>query len=255
MAMALGHSLSKARSSAPEPVPRSAMRRACWRRSPRAANAVSTTVSVSGRGTNVSSLRLNGSPQNSLTPRMRATGSCARRRCASAVMAVRSDDVTWRAPWLTMPAASRLSAWPTRMRASSSGESSAAAAKARASVCRADAMVSAAVNSRSDKPSLLVRTAFLSAAQSRVAGLCCQQLSLMLGHQRVDDLAQRLALDDLRQLVERKIDAMIADPSLRKIVGADALGAVSGSDLAAPLGSAFGVTLLPLEVVKSGTQD
>src|SRR5262245_36897841 len=65
-----------------------------------------------------------------------------------------------------------------------------------------------------------------------------QQLGLVLGHERVDDLAERLALDDLRQLVEREIDAVVAHPALREIVGADALGAVAGADLAAALGRA-----------------
>src|SRR4029079_11587190 len=53
-----------------------------------------------------------------------------------------------------------------------------------------------------------------------------QQLGLMLGYQRIDDLAQCLALDHLRQLVEREVDAVVADAALWKIVGADALGAV-----------------------------
>ena len=52
-----------------------------------AASAASTTVSVSGRGTSVSALSRSGSPQNSLRPRMRATGSRASRRAASAAMA------------------------------------------------------------------------------------------------------------------------------------------------------------------------
>src|SRR5947209_2682392 len=56
---------------------------------------------------------------------------------------------------------------------------------------------------------------------SRRLAFRCQQFGLMLRHQRVNDLAQRLALDDLRQLIEREIDAMIAHPSLRIIVGAD----------------------------------
>ena len=45
-------------------------------------------------------------------------------------------------------------------------------------------------------------------ASSRVLG--GEQRGLMLGDQRVDDLAQRLALQDLRQLVEREIDAVVA---------------------------------------------
>src|SRR5262249_49968095 len=68
----------------------------------------------------------------------------------------------------------------------------------------------------------------------------CEQRRLMLGHQRVDDLAQRFAGHDLRQLVEREIDAVVGHAGLRKIVGADPLGAVAGADLAAPLRGALG---------------
>src|SRR5215468_9152853 len=77
-----------------------------------------------------------------------------------------------------------------------------------------------------------------------------QQFRLVLGHQRVDDLAQRLAFDHLRQLVKREIDAVVAHAPLRKIIGADALGTVAGADLAAPLGGARSVLLLTLEVVE-----
>src|SRR5215510_7490855 len=36
-----------------------------------------------------------------------------------------------------------------------------------------------------------------------------EQLGLMLLHQRVDDFAERLALQNLRQLVEREVDAVV----------------------------------------------
>src|SRR6476469_1880871 len=77
---------------------------------------------------------------------------------------------------------------------------------------------------------------------------------LMLGGERVDDLAQRLALHDLRQLVEGEIDAMLGDAALREIVGADAFGTVTGADLAAAFGGARGFQLLPLEIVQPGPQ-
>ena len=81
---AFGSSDNSASKIAPEPVPRSAIRN--WRSSaPPARNnssASSTTVSVSGRGTSVAAESFSGSPQNSLWPRMRATGSPRRRRCA-----------------------------------------------------------------------------------------------------------------------------------------------------------------------------
>src|SRR5512133_2332229 len=43
-----------------------------------------------------------------------------------------------------------------------------------------------------------------------------------------------VALHDLRQVVEREADAMIRQPVLRKIVGANPLAAITGSNLAAP---------------------
>ena len=87
-----------------------------------------------------------------------------------------------------------------------------------------------------------------------VSALGREQRGLMLGHQRVDDLAERLAFHHLRQLVERQIDAVVGDAALRKIIGADALGAVAGADLAAPLGGARGVELAALGVVELGAQ-
>src|SRR5271168_4576524 len=77
---------------------------------------------------------------------------------------------------------------------------------------------------------------------------------LMLGDERIDELTQRFALHDLRQLVEREIDAMVRHAALREIIGTDALGAVAGADLAATLGGAGGVLLLPLEIVQPGAQ-
>ena len=49
----------------------------------------------------------------------------------------------------------------------------------------------------------------------------------MLGHQRIDDFVQCLALNDLRKLVQREIDAVIGDAPLREIVGPDAFGAIA----------------------------
>ena len=56
-----------------------------------------------------------------------------------------------------------------------------------------------------------------------------QQLGLVLGDQRVGQL-EEIAVHDRRDLVEREIDAVIGDAALRKVVGADALGAVAAAD-------------------------
>src|SRR5690606_8728690 len=49
-----------------------------------------------------------------------------------------------------------------------------------------------------------------------------QQPGLVIRNQRVDDFV-KLALHYPVELVEREVDAMVGEPSLRKIVGADAL--------------------------------
>ncbi len=139
MPHALGSSESSASSSAPAPVPRSTMRSARDFRSSQssAASAASTTVSVSGRGSRVSALTLSGSPQNSLRPRMRATGSRASRRAESAAMAPASSAASLRLDWAASAVWSSPSAWPTMMRASSSGASRPPRRNSRASRRRA----------------------------------------------------------------------------------------------------------------------
>src|SRR5476651_1515249 len=106
-----------------------------------------------------------------------------------------------------------------RIRASSSGESMPLCRKASLSVRRASATVMPCMEPKSsgeNKPPL------------RCLGR--KERGLMLGHQRINDLVERFALDDLRQFVEREVDAVIAHAPLRKIVGADALGAIARTD-------------------------
>jgi hypothetical protein len=52
-------------------------------------------------------------------------------------------------------------------------------------------------------------------ASARLGG--GKQRRLMMGDERVDDFAERDAFHDLRQLMERQIDAMIGDAPLRKL--------------------------------------
>jgi hypothetical protein len=49
-----------------------------------------------------------------------------------------------------------------------------------------------------------------------------QQIRLMLAHERINDLIQ-VALQDLIELVQAQIDAMVGDTPLGEVVGADAL--------------------------------
>src|SRR3954452_16859153 len=77
----------------------------------------------------------------------------------------------------------------------------------------------------------------------------------MFGRERIDQLAQRLAGDHLRQLVERQVDAVIGDAPLRKIIGADALGAVAGADLLASIRRTGRIDALALGVIDPRAQD
>ena len=49
----------------------------------------------------------------------------------------------------------------------------------------------------------------------------------MLRDERLDDLVQRFAGNDLLQLVERQVDPVVGDAPLRKIVGPDSFGPVA----------------------------
>ena len=67
-------------------------------------------------------------------------------------------------------------------------------------------------------------------------------LGLVFVLQRVHELGQ-LALHDVAELVQRQVDAVIGDARLRKVVGADALGAVAGAHLQLAVARHFAVAL------------
>src|SRR5437667_9238230 len=100
-----------------------------------------------------------------------------------------SRVVSRRAPCAARPAWSRPSAWPTSTRASRSGVSSPAALNARASARRTAA----------------IEAGWRSGALMRVTVLGGEQCGLMLGYQRIDDVAERFAFHYLRQLVQRQV--------------------------------------------------
>ena len=81
-----------------------------------------------------------------------------------------------------------------------------------------------------------------------------QQRGLMVGNKGVDDLVERLSLNDLGKFVKRQVDAVIADTPLREIVGADALGTVAAADLPATFRRARCIKTLALGVEKLGAQ-
>src|SRR5262245_21796198 len=64
----------------------------------------------------------------------------------------------------------------------------------------------------------------------------CELLALLPIPKRVDQLVQ-VALEDGREAVQREIDPVVGDPTLRKVLGADPLAPLAGPDLAPAIGS------------------
>src|ERR1700722_8534243 len=69
-------------------------------------------------------------------------------------------------------------------------------------------------------------------------------------NQRVDR-----SFHHLREIVQGKADAVVGDPILGKVIGADPLAAIAGSDLAAALGRVAGVFLVNLELEQARSED
>src|SRR5207245_4719855 len=139
------------------------------------------------------------------------------------------------------PVRSRPSAAPSRIRASNSASSSCADLSCAASARRA-------LSTDSPMKGLLT-------LRSRPRTLGCELRSLVLRGQRIDQLADCFSGNHLRQLVERQIDAMVSDPSLREVISADALAAIAGADLLLAFGRADGIDALLLGVVDARAQD
>src|SRR6266853_6562428 len=78
-------------------------------------------------------------------------------------------------------------------------------------------------------------------------------LGLVLGEQRLRQLG-KIAVHDVVDLVESETDAVIGDPSLRKIVSADALGTVPGADQGFARGGFLGLLLAQLPVLDARRQ-
>src|SRR5262245_14037565 len=97
-----------------------------------------------------------------------------------------------------------------------------------------------------------MRASAVSAAIAVAAG---EQFGVMLGDQRLDQLLEARALHHQVELVERQIDPVIGDPSLRKIIRPDALRPVARADLPAPHGGAFLIEPLALALIEFGPQN
>src|SRR5277367_4052440 len=82
-----------------------------------------------------------------------------------------------------------------------------------------------------------------------------EQLRLALGGKRIDNVVETFAVHDPVERIERQIDAMVGQPPLRKIIGADSLRPVAGADLGTPLLRPLGVQLLVSRVEDARAQE
>mmetsp|Transcript_23803 Transcript_23803/g.42889 ORF Transcript_23803/g.42889 Transcript_23803/m.42889 type:complete len:276 (+) Transcript_23803:2041-2868(+) len=77
---------------------------------------------------------------------------------------------------------------------------------------------------------------------------------LRIGGQRIDHIVQ-VALHDLIQLIKGQVDPVIRHAALRKIIGPDPLGPIPRPYLRRPIGRAFAVHPLTLQIIEARTQD
>src|SRR5436853_3558948 len=172
---------------------------------------------------------------------MRDTGSRATRRATQRPTLSASSGLSVRSGRARTCAADSARTAPSSRRASSPAFST-------------PARLSCAVACRSAAPSVSCATVTVT---SRITVLVHrrQRARLMLGDECVDQFVERGALEHLLELVQRQADAMIGDASLGEIVGADALRAVAGADLALALRGPRIRRFLPLLLVEPGAQD
>src|SRR5712664_254730 len=96
-------------------------------------------------------------------------------------------------------------------------------------------------------------TAFTPGPASTLIGERGELLGLVLGEQRLRQLGE-IAVHDVVDLVEGKTDAVVGDPSLRKIISADALGTVPRADQGFARGGFLGLLLAKLPVLDARRQ-
>src|SRR5882757_2430402 len=98
-----------------------------------------------------------------------------------------------------------------------------------------------------------VSTAFTPEPASTLIGERGELLGLVLGEKRLRQLG-KIAVHDVVDLVECETDAVVGDPSLRKIISADALGTVPGADQGFARGGFLGLLLAQLPVLDARRQ-
>src|SRR4051812_24983596 len=95
--------------------------------------------------------------------------------------------------------------------------------------------------------------AALARSSSGFFGELRELLGLLLGGERVDDLVE-LTFHDAVDLVEREVDAVVGDPALREVIGANPLGAVARADEGLARRGGLGLLLALLLVADLGLQ-
>src|SRR3977135_895827 len=107
-------------------------------------------------------------------------------------------------------------------------------------------------DSRSKPPIVApVSTAFTPGSASTLIGERGELLGVVVGEPRLRQLG-KIAGHDVVDLVESETDAVIGDPSLRKIVSADALGTVARADQGFARGGFPGLLPAPMSSLTPG---
>src|SRR5712691_6123056 len=155
------------------------------------------------------------------------TGSPARRRANRACAARALDESIASSAWAM-----------SRMRSQPRTEQSSNSASNRGNP-----------DSRSKPPIVApASTVFTPGPASTLIGERGKLLGLVLGEQRLRQLG-KIAVHDVVDLVEGETDAVVGDPSLRKIISADTLGTVARADQGFARGGFLRLLLAPLLVL------
>ncbi len=177
-------------------------------------------------------------------PRSRDGGSARGDRPAGRACGTPSEPSTYCSGSPASRRASMASKWATRRRPAGSSSPSASSApsnpEASSTMRRASTRglaTPASARRRSASSSRLPQATVSAAGPSGpapglTAALVLELAAALVGDQRVDDLVE-LAGQDLVELVEVEVDAVVGDPVLLEVVGADLLGPAAAAHLVA----------------------
>ena len=93
-----------------------------------------------------------------------------------------------------------------------------------------------------------------ASASASARGHCSERAPPVVGRERLGELVE-LALEDPVELVHGQLDAVVGDPVLGEVVGADLLRALARADLRAPRRVELGPLALELALVEPRAQD